>query len=70
MQRGPQRHPARVARHDLGSPRIRRMNAAPTSGRKVTSDRSGQSLIALPSAHSRNRYQVTRAATPISMAKA
>src|SRR5919106_1433110 len=29
-----------------GSPRIRRMNPAPASGRKITRDRSGQSVIA------------------------
>src|SRR5688572_31734012 len=28
------------------SPRMKKMKAAPTSGRKVTSERSGQSLIA------------------------
>ena len=51
-----------------GSPRIIRMNAAPASGRKITRDRSGQSLIAAP--QTANRYQLTRAATPISMANA
>ena len=44
------------------------MNAAPASGRKITRDKSGQSLIA--AAYTANRYQVTRAATPISMANA
>ena len=52
-----------------GSPRIRRMNPAPASGRKITRESSGQSLIAR-SAQRTNMYQVTRAATPISMAKA
>ena len=52
-----------------GSPRIIMMNAAPASGRKITRDRSGQSLIAAVLSTA-NRYQVTRAATPISMANA
>ena len=48
------------------SSRMNRMSSAPTSGRKVTSERIGQSVIrALP-----NIIQVTSAATPISMAKA
>ena len=48
------------------------MNATPTSGRKVTSDRSGQmaSSARTSLAHRGNRYQVTSATTPISMAKA
>src|SRR5918996_5096987 len=32
-----------------GSPRISMMNAAPASGRKITRDRRGHSLIAAPS---------------------
>ena len=51
-----------------GSPRISRMKPAPARGRKITRESSGQSLIAPP--YSTNMYQVTRAATPISMAKA
>ena len=49
------------------SPRNSRMNSAPTSGRKVMSgeDRPGRHQCT-PT----NMYQVTRAATPISMAKA
>ena len=44
------------------------MNAAPASGRKVTRESSGQSPMALT--QRTKRYQLTRAATPISMAKA
>ena len=45
-----------------------RMNSAPTSGRKVTRERSGQlDHQRTPAA---NMNQVTSAATPISMAKA
>ena len=44
------------------------MSSAPTSGRKVTVERIGQSLIGDP--QPANISQVTSAATPISMAKA
>jgi hypothetical protein len=45
------------------------MKAAPTSGRKVTSESSGQSPIG-SARRSTKRYHVTSAATPISIAKA
>ena len=43
------------------------MNSAPAIGRKVTTERIGQLVI---SATPANMNQVTKAATPISMAKA
>ena len=51
-----------------GSPRIIMMNAAPASGRKITRGTEAASRSSLPP--TANRYQVTRAATPISMANA
>ena len=50
------------------SPRISMMSSAPTSGRKVVTERIGQLIISPPSPTNMN--QVISAATPISMAKA
>ena len=50
------------------SPRIKKMNAAPTTGRKITRERMGQSLMPYTPPVSRNHD--TSAATPISIAKA
>ena len=44
------------------------MTSAPSSGRKVVRDRSGQ--LAIASTPAANMNHVTNAATPISMAKA
>ena len=51
------------------SPRVARMNRAPTSGRKVTSESKGQ-LLVMGQAIRENTYQVTSTTTPISMANA
>ncbi len=54
-------------------PRTSMMNSAPSSGRKVTTERIGQSARADHSScmlHAANMNQVMKAAAPISMAKA
>ena len=48
-------------------PRTSMMNSAPTSGRKVTTERMGQVHQCTPA---ENMNQVMNAAAPISMAKA
>ena len=57
----------RALRAPASSSRSMAMNSAPTSGRKVTTERIGQLAISAPPA---NMNQVMKAATPISMAKA
>src|SRR6185312_11513137 len=68
-QRGPQRHPARRALAKGSLPRTSAMNSAPTSGRKVTTERIGQVIVCFRYLTA-NMNQVMNIAAPISMAKA